>query len=205
RAWVGSAWFFRFLPLSTIEKAHPPAQNPALRYETNRLHTGRVRGVSENEQLPTTTDEAKELAASAADELLARTGADSFDALVVLGSGWAGAAETLGSPDIEFDATELTGFFAPTAEGHTSQVRRVRPLVTYRCRKLLRPGGPRFRVGRRGGATAVPGHLVRGDGTHRFLRSDRGGPHQPGPQRMGGRQTRDRVPGAHPPVREPHP
>ena len=81
--------------------------------------------MSENEQLPTTTDEAKELAASAADELLARTGADSFDALVVLGSGWAGAAETLGSPDIEFDATELTGFFAPTAEGHTSQVRSV--------------------------------------------------------------------------------
>lgn len=79
--------------------------------------------MSETEQLPTTTDEAKELAASAADELLARTGADNFDALVVLGSGWAGAADTLGSPDIEFDATELPGFFAPTAEGHSSQVR----------------------------------------------------------------------------------
>ncbi|MBB6118928.1 purine-nucleoside phosphorylase [Nocardiopsis algeriensis] len=74
-------------------------------------------------QTPRTTEEAKELAAAAAHELLARTGADSFDALVVLGSGWAGAADTLGTPDIEFDMAELPGFHVPTAEGHTSKVR----------------------------------------------------------------------------------
>jgi len=79
--------------------------------------------VSESEQRPTTTGDAKELAAAAAQDLLARTGADSFDAMVVLGSGWAGAADTLGSPDIEFDATELPGFHAPGAEGHSSKVR----------------------------------------------------------------------------------
>ncbi|GHC76971.1 purine nucleoside phosphorylase [Nocardiopsis terrae] len=79
--------------------------------------------MSESEQLPRTTGEAKELANSAAKELLARAGADSFDALVVLGSGWAGAADTLGTPDIEFDATELPGFVAPTAEGHSGRVR----------------------------------------------------------------------------------
>ncbi|MGW5875550.1 purine-nucleoside phosphorylase [Nocardiopsis terrae] len=79
--------------------------------------------MSESEQLPRTTVEAKELANSAAKELLARAGADSFDALVVLGSGWAGAADTLGTPDIEFDATELPGFVAPTAEGHSGRVR----------------------------------------------------------------------------------
>jgi purine-nucleoside phosphorylase len=79
--------------------------------------------VSESEQRATTTGEAKELAATAAQDLLARTGADSFDAMVVLGSGWAGAAETLGSPDIEFDATELPGFHVPGAEGHSSRVR----------------------------------------------------------------------------------
>ncbi|WP_017603453.1 purine-nucleoside phosphorylase [Nocardiopsis alkaliphila] len=70
-----------------------------------------------------TTDEAKALAESTAEELLFRTGADSFDALVVLGSGWTGAADTLGASDIEFDAVELTGFVEPTAEGHSGRVR----------------------------------------------------------------------------------
>ena len=79
--------------------------------------------MSESEQRPTTTGDAKELAAAAAQDLLARTGADSFDAMVVLGSGWAGAADTLGSPDIEFDATELPGFHTPGAQGHSSRVR----------------------------------------------------------------------------------
>ncbi|WP_227014686.1 MULTISPECIES: purine-nucleoside phosphorylase [Nocardiopsis] len=77
----------------------------------------------EREQRPRTTDDAKELASSAAQELLSRAGADSFDALVVLGSGWAGAVDTLGSYDIEFDATELPGFHAPAARGHSPKVR----------------------------------------------------------------------------------
>ncbi|MEU3020448.1 purine-nucleoside phosphorylase [Nocardiopsis sp. NPDC007018] len=79
--------------------------------------------MSESEQPPRTTGEAKQLADSAAKELLARAGADSFDALVVLGSGWAGAADALGTPDIEIDATELPGFVRPTAEGHSGRVR----------------------------------------------------------------------------------
>ncbi|MFD6951780.1 purine-nucleoside phosphorylase [Nocardiopsis sp. TSRI0078] len=77
----------------------------------------------EREQRPRTTGEARELASGAARELLSRSGADRFDALVVLGSGWAGAVDTLGSYDIEFDATELPGFHAPTAEGHSPKVR----------------------------------------------------------------------------------
>ncbi|WP_218909123.1 purine-nucleoside phosphorylase [Nocardiopsis sinuspersici] len=77
----------------------------------------------EREQRPRTTDDAKELASSAAQELLSRAGADSFDALVVLGSGWAGAVDTLGSYDIEFDVTELPGFHAPAARGHSPKVR----------------------------------------------------------------------------------
>ncbi|WP_431870604.1 purine-nucleoside phosphorylase [Nocardiopsis eucommiae] len=79
--------------------------------------------MSESEQPPRTTGEAKQLADSAAKELLARAGADSFDALVVLGSGWAGAVDTLGTPDIDIDATELPGFVRPTAEGHSGRVR----------------------------------------------------------------------------------
>ncbi|MDT0329133.1 purine-nucleoside phosphorylase [Nocardiopsis lambiniae] len=79
--------------------------------------------MSETEQPPRTTQEARELAATAADALLTRAGADGFDALVVLGSGWTDAVDTLGSPDIEFDSSELPGFHAPTAEGHSSKVR----------------------------------------------------------------------------------
>ncbi|RKS05577.1 purine-nucleoside phosphorylase [Nocardiopsis sp. Huas11] len=79
--------------------------------------------MSETEQPPRTTDEAKALAATAAKDLLARAGADNFDAMVVLGSGLTGAADTLGSADIEFDSTELPGFHAPTAEGHSPKVR----------------------------------------------------------------------------------
>lgn len=77
--------------------------------------------MSESEQR--TTGDAKALATEAAEELLTRAGADSFDALVVLGSGWAGAVDTLGSADIEFDAVELPGFVEPTAEGHSGRVR----------------------------------------------------------------------------------
>jgi purine-nucleoside phosphorylase len=79
--------------------------------------------VSDTEQPPRTTDEAKALAATAAKDLLARAGADNFDAMVVLGSGWTGAVDTLGSADIEFDAADLPGFHAPTAEGHSPKVR----------------------------------------------------------------------------------
>ncbi|MFI6574610.1 purine-nucleoside phosphorylase [Nocardiopsis sp. NPDC050513] len=79
--------------------------------------------MSETEQASQTTDEAKDLAAEAARELLSRAGADSFDALVVLGSGWAGAVDTLGASDIEFDVTELPGFVTPAAKGHSSKVR----------------------------------------------------------------------------------
>ncbi len=82
-----------------------------------------MRSVSDTEQPPRTTEKAKALAESAAQELLSRAGADSFDAVMVLGSGWAGAAETLGTPDIELDVTDLPGFHAPTAEGHTPAVR----------------------------------------------------------------------------------
>ncbi|QUX30006.1 purine-nucleoside phosphorylase [Nocardiopsis akebiae] len=79
--------------------------------------------MTEPEQQPRTTGEARELAADAARELLSRTGADSFDALVVLGSGWAGAVDTLGSYDIELDATDLPGFHEPAAEGHSGKIR----------------------------------------------------------------------------------
>ena len=79
--------------------------------------------MSESEQPPRSTREARTLAEEAAKELLTRAGADSFDALVVLGSGWEAAADTLGTDDIEFDAVDLPGFVQPTAEGHSGRIR----------------------------------------------------------------------------------
>ncbi|WP_082126782.1 purine-nucleoside phosphorylase [Allosalinactinospora lopnorensis] len=66
---------------------------------------------------------AKELAAEAAEHLKYRCGADSYEAVVVLGSGWSGAAESLGLSDIELDMSELPGFVAPRATGHSPKVR----------------------------------------------------------------------------------
>ena len=62
-------------------------------------------------------------AAAAAKELATATGADRHDVAVVLGSGWAPAADALGTPDAEVPVGELTGFAAPTAEGHGGTVR----------------------------------------------------------------------------------
>ncbi|SKA06079.1 purine-nucleoside phosphorylase [Marinactinospora thermotolerans DSM 45154] len=73
----------------------------------------------------TGTAGAKEGAAVAASELLTRTGADGYDAVVVLGSGWAGAADALGVADIEIDVGDLPGFVAPSAAGHASLLRTV--------------------------------------------------------------------------------
>ncbi|CAM3629814.1 purine-nucleoside phosphorylase [Nocardiopsis rhodophaea] len=67
--------------------------------------------------------DAKELAAQAAEELKARSGADGYDAVVVLGSGWADASDYLGTPDIDLDVMDLPGFAAPTAAGHSTKVR----------------------------------------------------------------------------------
>ncbi len=59
-----------------------------------------------------------ELARSAAERLAALTGVPRHRALVVLGSGWAPAADAFGEPRATFPMTELPGFVAPTAEGH---------------------------------------------------------------------------------------
>jgi purine-nucleoside phosphorylase len=62
-------------------------------------------------------------AAAAATQLAAATGADRHDVAVVLGSGWAPAADALGRPETEVPVAELPGFAAPTAEGHGGTVR----------------------------------------------------------------------------------
>jgi purine-nucleoside phosphorylase len=76
-------------------------------------------------------------AEAAAAGLAARTGVDRHDAVVVLGSGWAGAADALGEPVARFAVTDLPGFRVPVAEGH---------LPTVRSTRVPRPGRPDLRV-----------------------------------------------------------
>jgi len=63
---------------------------------------------------------------AAAGALRAASGVDRHDVVVVLGSGWAAAADALGEPDWEAPVTELPGFPPPTALGHAGTVRSVR-------------------------------------------------------------------------------
>jgi purine-nucleoside phosphorylase len=51
-----------------------------------------------------------------------RTGVPSHDVAVVLGSGWAPAAERLGRPTAIVPMGELPGFIPPAAEGHRGQI-----------------------------------------------------------------------------------
>lgn len=62
-------------------------------------------------------------AAAAARELARRTGVEGHDVVVVLGSGWVGAADALGTPVAEVDVTDLPGFVPFVADGHVGRVR----------------------------------------------------------------------------------
>ena len=61
-------------------------------------------------------------ASSAAGVLAELTGAASHDLAVVLGSGWQPAAEEIGRPETELDMSELPGFAAPSAHGHSGKI-----------------------------------------------------------------------------------
>ena len=62
-------------------------------------------------------------ASIAASEIASRTGIASHDVALVMGSGWVGAVDALGTPSYECNAEEITGFFAPAVEGHSGKVR----------------------------------------------------------------------------------
>ena len=66
------------------------------------------------------------VARQAAAAIRERTGVDSHDVAVVLGSGWAPAAAELGAPTAVVPMAELPGFTPPTAEGHGGDVMSVR-------------------------------------------------------------------------------
>ncbi|MFJ9415879.1 MULTISPECIES: purine-nucleoside phosphorylase [unclassified Streptomyces] len=63
---------------------------------------------------------------AAASRLRELTGAETHDVALVMGSGWAPAAEALGAPEHEFPVTELPGFPPPAVAGHGGKVRSYR-------------------------------------------------------------------------------
>jgi purine-nucleoside phosphorylase len=73
---------------------------------------------------PSATDP-QTLAALAATDLTAALG-DGHEVAVVMGSGWAPAADAFGEPEASVAIGDLPGFAAPTAVGHGGQVRSVR-------------------------------------------------------------------------------
>ena len=66
------------------------------------------------------------LAADAAAVLRERTGVETHDVALVLGSGWLPAVEALGEATAELKATDLPGFAPPAVAGHAGTIRSVR-------------------------------------------------------------------------------
>lgn len=64
-------------------------------------------------------------ARTAAAEIREQTSCEHHDVAVVLGSGWAPAAERLGDPDVELPMSGITGFPRPSVAGHRGVVRSV--------------------------------------------------------------------------------
>jgi purine-nucleoside phosphorylase len=63
-----------------------------------------------------------ELARRASEELREQSSVDSYDVVIVLGSGWREGASSLGTPNSVVDTSSLTGFVAPTVAGHSAQI-----------------------------------------------------------------------------------
>ncbi len=71
-------------------------------------------------------DTAWEQAGAAAAQIAARTGVATHEVAVVLGSGWAVAADGLGEVVADIPVTDLPGFAVPGVLGHVPTVRSVR-------------------------------------------------------------------------------
>jgi purine-nucleoside phosphorylase len=59
----------------------------------------------------------------AAAEIAKASGIAAHDVALVMGSGWVGAVDALGTPAFECNAEDITGFFPPAVEGHSGKVR----------------------------------------------------------------------------------
>ncbi len=83
------------------------------------------------------SDEPTVLAREAAAALLAHAGVDHLDVALVLGSGWAGAADEIGEPIAQVPAAEIPGFHAPAVAGHAADMRVIRVRDTGKLALVL--------------------------------------------------------------------
>ncbi|MGW4857253.1 purine-nucleoside phosphorylase [Kocuria palustris] len=67
-----------------------------------------------------------ELSQRAAQALRERTGVETHEIALTLGSGWGGAADLLGETVAEIPAPEIPGFSKPALEGHVGTLRSIR-------------------------------------------------------------------------------
>ena len=66
-----------------------------------------------------------EIASQAAAEIAVRTGVASHDIALTLGSGWAKAADLIGTTTATVPASEILGFSAPALAGHVGTIRSI--------------------------------------------------------------------------------
>lgn len=76
------------------------------------------------------------LTTQAAAVVARRTGVDTHDVAIVLGSGWAPAVAALGTPTAAMPMADLPGFSAPTAAGHLGELVSI-PIGTHRVLVLV--------------------------------------------------------------------
>ena len=96
-----------------------------------------------------------ELAKASAAKLAEITKIAQHDVLVVLGSGWTPAVESLGKPDAEITVTDLPGFSAPAVAGHAGKIRSVK---VGNSQTLIQMGRTHYYEGK---GTAAVVHAVR--------------------------------------------
>jgi purine-nucleoside phosphorylase len=89
------------------------------------MRIGRSRS-STSTQAPARASTHDPLAAAAAEALATRTKSETHDIALVLGSGWASAADQLGEVVAEVPTTHLPGFAPPAVPGHVGRIRSVR-------------------------------------------------------------------------------
>src|SRR6188474_2278042 len=65
------------------------------------------------------------VAAQAADQLREKTGVETHDIALTLGSGWGSAADLIGETTATISADEITGFSKPALVGHSGTIRSV--------------------------------------------------------------------------------
>ena len=70
-------------------------------------------------------DEAYELAQRAAEAIRNETGHDRYDVAIVLGSGWANAADRFGTVQSDMELSSLPGFPPPAVAGHRNLLRSI--------------------------------------------------------------------------------